>query len=1069
MQDYLFRGSLAELDPAVADLVNLETERQIRRLIMIPSESTIPFAVREALTSAFHNIYAEGYPPDEMRTMTEAELLDFDTRLADYRRHGDPRYYKGTEFANLIESLARRRGAEVFATPKYPADKLYVNVQPLSGAPVNSAVYTALIQPGDTIMGLDLLHGGHLSHGSPVARSGKQYHAVYYSVDPNTDLIDYEQAREVALEHRPKIIIGGYTSYPWSPHWANLRAIADEVGAYLLADVSHVSGLIVAGVYPSPVGIADIVTFTTHKTLGGPRGAVMITHKADLARKLDRGVFPGEQGGPHVNTIAALATAFKLSATAQFKELQEQTVRNAVRLGEKLAEHGIKVRHGGTNTHMIILDMKTVVGADGTPLSGDMAARMLDLVGITANRNTIPGDKNALRPTGLRLGTPWITQRGFHEPEIDRLAAVIANVIKASKPFSYDGKGNKAEWRAKLDFETYLEASKEVSALCDEAGIDTPLPTMGREMPRTGRWHLQSWIGKDDPVQSRAIAIEGKKAAQFLDTALTCAVYSMRDGEQRKALLLETSGEVLTPVVVERHSVDHFTVHTGYMGGLAAEWLRALSDGFVIHDPTDLYGKVPGPVTVRLLPRDTPTKISEDPLDFTVDQAADPAYYDLGKPYFVGYRGAKYAGPTCAALPAFHWTPPHDVPLKHTTSYDLHKTLGAKMVPFAGYEMPVWYSSVGEEHSAVRTGAGVFDVTHMGVWEVSGPAAEGFLDILTANAVTSLKPGGSQYSYLLGIDGVPLDDIYIYRLAEERFMVVVNASNNDQDWAWANAVLNGQVLIDPAQPGANVLTDCAHVTLRDLRAPETGEQRRVDVALQGPKSRDVLIALGGSDEVKATVKNLAWGAVAHILLGGFDLIISRTGYTGERIAYELFIHPDHAPELIRALVTYGATPCGLASRDSLRTEAGLPLYGHELGMNGWTPGDAGFASYVKLWKPFFIGKAAYLEREAKRDSAVARFRMENRGVRPPQPGDPVLDRRGRVVGCVTSCSIDSEGYQLGQAHLKEDLTEEGTQILIYSGASRAKNGKAPADLLPGDQANIPNGATILSRFPSKKK
>src|SRR5258708_37611587 len=287
MDDFLFRGDLAALDPDVTELINLEAERQLRRLIMIPSESTIPYVVREALTSPFHNIYAEGYPDEETRVMSEAEIMDVDTRLAEYRRYSDPRYYKGTEFADLIEALARRRAADLFANDRVKANSLFVNVQPLSGAPANSAVYTALIQPGDTIMGMDLLHGGHLSHGSPAARSGKQYHAVFYGVDPKTELIDYDQMQALALEHKPKIIIGGYSSYPWSPDWARMRKIADECGALLMADLPHAARLVIAGVYPSPIGIADIVTFTTHKTLDGPRGAVIITHKTDLAKKLD--------------------------------------------------------------------------------------------------------------------------------------------------------------------------------------------------------------------------------------------------------------------------------------------------------------------------------------------------------------------------------------------------------------------------------------------------------------------------------------------------------------------------------------------------------------------------------------------------------------------------------------------------------------------------------------------------------------------------------------------------------------------------------------------------------------
>ncbi len=1062
MDDFLFRGDLAEIDPDVSDLINLEAERQARRLIMIPSSSTIPWSVREALTAAFHNIYAEGYPPEETRTMTESQILDFDARLAEYRRYGDPRYYKGTEFANLIEALARRRGAELFATDHYPADKLFVNVQPLSGAPVNSAVYTALIQPGDVIMGLDLLHGGHLSHGSPVARSGKQYKAVHYGVDPKTDLIDYDGAQALALEHRPKVIIGGYTSYPWAPDWARLRQIADEVGAYLLADVSHVSGLIVAGVYPSPIGIADIVTMTTHKTLGGPRGAIMITHKSDLAKKLDRGVFPGEQGGPHMNTVAALAVAFKLAATPQFKDLQVQTVRNAARLAEQLSAHGLRIPHGGTDTHLLLVDCKSVVGEDGTPLSGDMAARLLDLIGITCNRNTIPGDTTAARPTGIRLGTPWITQRGFREPEIDRLAAIIATVLKACKPFSYDGKGGKADWRAKIDFDTYLQAQCDVAELCDQAGLDYILPVIGDHMPNAGRSHLAVWQG--DPAQPRTITISGEHAAEFLSVALTSSVYALKTGERQKTLLLEADGSVMTPALLVRDDQNRFTLHVAHIGARAASWLRALSDGFVIYDPVDVYGKLPGPVAINLLPQ-IPDLLTDE-LDAI---ETDAALYDLGKPYFIGSRGAQYAGPRCEALPVFNWTEPADQPLKQTSSNALHREMGAKMVPFAGYDMPVWYSSVSEEHAAVRKGAGLFDVTHMGVWEVRGAASEGFLNALTTNDVSTLEPGQSHYSYLLGVDGVPLDDIFVYRLQPDRFMIVVNASNNDKDWAWVNAVRDGQALIDPDRPGATVLAHPDHVTLRDLRDPTNGKDQRVDMALQGPKSRDVLLSLHGSEADKAKIKALAWSGVTRVTLGGYDLIVSRTGYTGERIAFELFIHPDLAPRLFRDLVESGATPCGLASRDSTRTEAGLPLYGHELGGDhNFTPGDAGFASYVKLWKPFFIGKRAYLAREQARDSVITRFRMDSKGVRPPQSGDPVLDKRGRVVGVVTSCSIDSEGYQLGQAHLKEELAEDGTPILIFSGAARSKNGKSVAELSIGDKATIPDAATVLSHFPKKK-
>ena len=331
-QDFLFRGELEELDPDVAKLIQHETARQAQYLILIPSESTIPQAVREALSSAFHNIYAEGYPLDETRTMTQSEILDYNERLPEYRRYADKRYYKGTEYADIVEALARRRAAELFATSTYSPDQLFVNVQALSGAPANNAIYSALLNVGDTVMGLDLLHGGHLTHGSPVNRSGRNYNIVSYSVNPETERLDYDQIMALAQEHHPKMIIAGYTSYPYAPDWSKFREIADSVGAYLMADIAHVAGLVIAGDYPTPVGIADVVSFTTHKTLAGPRGAVIITHKSALASKIDRAVFPGEQGGPHINSIAALAVALRLARSEQFRDLQHQTVKNASRL-----------------------------------------------------------------------------------------------------------------------------------------------------------------------------------------------------------------------------------------------------------------------------------------------------------------------------------------------------------------------------------------------------------------------------------------------------------------------------------------------------------------------------------------------------------------------------------------------------------------------------------------------------------------------------------------------------------------------------------------------------------------
>jgi glycine hydroxymethyltransferase len=1046
VRDYLFRGSLSEIDPDVAELVRHETARQARYLIMIPSESSIPEAVRETLASSFHNIYAEGYPLDETRTMSEVEILNYYERLPEYRRYSDERYYKGTEYADIVEALARRRAAELFATQSVTADGLYVNVQALSGAPANNAVYTALLKPGDTVMGMDLIEGGHLTHGSPVNRSGKYFNIISYGVNAETGHIDYERMRELALQHKPKMIIGGYSSYPFMADWDKYRAIADEVGAYLLADIAHVAGLVAAGVYPNPVGIADIVTFTTHKTLGGPRGAVIITHKKSLSSKIDRAVFPGEQGGPHINTIAALAVALKLAATDQFRRLQWQTVVNANRLAKRLAERGLRIPFNGTNTHLLNVDVSSIVGPDGTTLTGDMAARILDLAGIVCNRQTIPGDTSALRPSGIRLGTPWITQRGFDDAEIDALGDIIADLLFACVPFSYSGK-KQAVSRAKVDFETLQHARLRVRDLAASVGIDTD--AQGDDYPH---FHYIDSIGEG----AYTLSIRGEKARDFLHMVLTTNVRALQPGDQQQTRILSPEGREISYGLVQNVG-GSYLLHVNQNAGYIAAWLRSLSDGFALFDLQDIHAKVPGPVDVRVI---SPTAY--------IPAFAANVGYSHDKTYFIGMNGEHYAGPRQPVQWAFDWEEVPESELKTTTLHSLHKSMSAKMVPFAGYDMPVWYSSVMDEHLAVRNRAGIFDVTHMGVFDARGEGAAAFLDTVTTNDVANLAVGDSHYTYFLDVNGVPLDDLMIYRLAEDHFLIVVNASNNDKNWAWLNAVKNGEVQIDTENPyrraeGRNSFE------LRDLRDRAVGREMRVDVALQGPKSLELLMALDGREEDKAAVKGLQWAGVTRAFLGGFDLIVSRTGYTGERVAYELFVHPDAAPALFQRLVELGATPCGLAARDSLRTEAGLPLYGHELaGDLKLNPADAGFESYVKLSKPFFVGKRAYIEHEKGRDAEITRFRLDNKGARPAHQGDPVVDRKGRVVGIVTSCSIDSDGYQSGQAYIKAAYETEGTPVFIYAGSGKTKP-QSVAGLSLGDKAPMPEAATILSRYPKRKK
>ncbi|MGB9673532.1 MAG: glycine cleavage system aminomethyltransferase GcvT [Anaerolineales bacterium] len=1052
MKDFLFRGSINDFDPNLKDLLNIEAERQVRKLILIPSESTAPLAVREALSSAFQNIYAEGYPDEETRGLVEDEIFDYDMRVNQFRRFSDPRYYKGVEYADIVEMLARRRCAELFANSTVAADDIYVNVQPLSGAPANNAVFHALINPGDPILGMSLLHGGHLSHGSSVNRSGKYYQAFHYTIDPETEQIDYDAVEALAKKVNPKIIIAGYSSYPWAVNWERFRDIAKSVGAYLMADIAHVAGLVAAGVYPSPVGYADVITFTTHKSLCGPRGACILTTNPTLSKKIDRAVFPGEQGGPHVNVFAAMALAFKLAKTDQFKELQGQIVKNCVAFTNKLQSLGGKIAYGGTNTHLMNLDCSTFIGPDGTTLSGDQAARILDIAGIVVNRNTIPGDTSAADPSGIRMGTPWVTQRGFKEAEMTKLAEIIYNLLSATKPYTYAVRKGSLR-RAKVDFELLENTKLQVREMAEKAGADFN-PT------KHGYPH---YYFIDDAFETKdhlaAFEVSGDQARQFLNFTTDADVSLLMSGETCPVNISTPKGE----------GKGWLTNQSGYVfllqledqkSALVATWFRELSDGYVDFSQLDdsdvsIMKRIPGPVVVREV---TPVGI---PLNLKDGGKQTKAYY-LG-------IGKEVAG---KPLPEFKWNETESG-LKRTPLYELHRELGAKIIPFAGWEMPVWYSSVIEEHNATRQAAGLFDVSHMGVYQAEGEDAAAFLDSVCGNDIGGLEIGESCYTHFLDPYANVIDDTLVYRRDKEKFLVVVNASNDDKDWTWLNAVREGKVLVDAKRPWARAFG--RNVVLRNLRDPKEGEDMRVDIALQGPKSRDILLALGVDDENRKKIMKLERTQLCDAVVGNFDLVVSRTGYTGERMAFELFVHPQKAAQLFREILRvgepFGVKPVGLGARDSLRTEAGLPLYGHEMGDGSgkWGErdlgvGEGGFGSYVKLHKPWFIGREAFAQREKERKGVVVRFQFPEKGVRMAHNGDPVLDKRGKVIGWVTSCAADKQGLLTGQAFVELKYAEEGTQLFIYQGAPD-KAIKAPAEFKLGDKATLPTEALVLSRFP----
>ncbi|GAB4074807.1 serine hydroxymethyltransferase [Barrientosiimonas marina] len=382
---------LKQTDDALYEALQAEKTRQQEKIELIASENFVSEAVMEAMGSVLTNKYAEGYP--------------------------GKRYYGGCEHVDVAENLARDRAKELFG-----AD--HANVQPHSGAQANMAVYFSVLDPGDTILGMNLNHGGHLTHGSPVNFSGRMYNVADYGVDQETERLDYDVIRERAKEVQPKLIIAGASAYAREIDFAKFREIADDVGAYLMVDMAHIAGLVAAGLHQNPVPYADFVTTTTHKTLRGPRGG-MILCKADYAKKIDKAVFPVMQGGPLMHVIAAKAVSFKEALSDGFKTYAEQIIRNARALSEALSKEGLRIVSGGSDNHLLLVDV-TPLG-----LTGDVAEKALDDIGITANKNTIPFDKE--KPSvasGVRMGTAAVTTRGFTEADMQEMASIIASVLK---------------------------------------------------------------------------------------------------------------------------------------------------------------------------------------------------------------------------------------------------------------------------------------------------------------------------------------------------------------------------------------------------------------------------------------------------------------------------------------------------------------------------------------------------------------------------------------------------------------------------------------------------------------
>ena len=380
---------LAKTDPAIAAIIDRELNRQRDHLEMIASENFTSAAVMAAQGSVLTNKYAEGLP--------------------------GKRYYGGCEFVDEAEQIAIDRAKQLFGAA-------HANVQPHSGAQANFAVFLSLLQPGDTIMGMDLSHGGHLTHGSPVNVSGKWFKVQHYGVSAETEQLDYDEIRDLALQHRPKLLICGYSAYSRVIHFDKFRAIADEVGAYLLADIAHIAGLVASGHHPSPIPYCDVVTTTTHKTLRGPRGGLILTRDADLGKKLDKAVFPGSQGGPLEHVIAAKAVAFGEALKSEFKTYSGQVIENARALVSQLQTRGLKIVSGGTDNHLMLVDLRSV------GMTGKLADQLVSGVNITANKNTVPFDpESPFVTSGLRLGSPAMTTRGMGTTEFSEIGNIISD------------------------------------------------------------------------------------------------------------------------------------------------------------------------------------------------------------------------------------------------------------------------------------------------------------------------------------------------------------------------------------------------------------------------------------------------------------------------------------------------------------------------------------------------------------------------------------------------------------------------------------------------------------------
>ncbi len=1041
-----WQSPMAQVDPWLAALLEREEQRQFQKISLGAASSLCPLAVRMAQASVFSNIDAEGYPPKRLSQVGWEQLLDLDEQIAYYQRYGDSRFNKGTELANLVEVAAQRRAAAVFSTDwadnsdiTVSSSDIFVNLQCPTGSLANTAVFEALLKPGDVVLSMNLVDGGHLSHGSPLHRSGRTYKIVHYAVDPSTQRLDYDQIRDLIHQHHPKLIVGGASSYPWAIDWKKFRQIAEESEPrpYILADISHPAGLVAAGLIPNPIGYADAVTFTTYKTFCGPRGAAILSTDRTIAELIDRAVFPGLQSAPIFQQVVALAVAFEIARTPEFKLLQQKIAENARLLHRFLTQMEIPTAFGGTDTHIVIANVGKVPTSSNLRLTGDIVAGILERVGISCNSNLIPGDKFVTLASGIRLGTTWISQLGYGETEVREIAAIIADVCKGVKLYSYYGLRREIPG-GKVKEELLQSAAQRVKALLRK-GLEPETFSKQMSSPGNETTAQPTFVtsrnladSKDERSQLEALIVSGERSYSFLQSIISRDIYALEPGKAFPALILNQDGEkrfdILVQCLAGEPRPQFLLVYRPQPGTKLGDWLHMLSDGFVEIEKDDPRKTLDGPVVIKSADAgyiDAVLAIVDAQAD--TGSKADPLI-EQDKPYFIGQIALPHDASPGQSRFEFAGDDVSRISSTLSPLTQLHKAAGATFADFYGYEVPFFYTSISQEHEQVRKNAGLFDLFHKELLGFRGQGAKRFLDLVLTEHISQLAIGDSCRTCILSPEGMLMSDCILYRFDSDYFIMELEPINARLVEKGLRAVADRNVVIDPARPEIKVDRSCSITNLK------TSSSAQMILALQGPKSMSILQKLLDETKSRSVLQNMRKGQISELSLAGVTLWIARRGYTGETAGFELIVPQLKAESIWNALITaghdYSLQAIGLKAADSLRIEAGLPLYGKDLtGPHSIDPVEAGLGSSIKLDKPFFIGRQYRLSYTTSRK--IVRLRADVPDVAEVEP--VMLNDAGNTIGRVTSAAaISGRFYGLGL--LEGTHPEKGNVYLSYHGS-----------------------------------